>query len=201
MQVVRLRHSTVLASGKAGLMLFDPFLIPEAAPKADVIFITHGHYDHFSPEDIKRCLKPGTVIVCPPSLMKECCRLAVTVKSVRGLEISTVAAYNIGKPFHKREDGGVGDIVSDGTAVLYVAGDTDITPEAQSVRCDICALPVGGKYTMDADEAAALARRIRPKIAIPTHYGDIDGVAKKEAAVRFAYLLPPEIKCECFPPL
>ena len=166
-----------------------------------MIFITHGHYDHFSPEDIKRCLKPGTVIVCPPSLMKECCRLAVTVKSVRGLEISTVPAYNIGKPFHKKEDGGVGYIVSDGTAVLYVAGDTDITPEAQSVRCDICALPVGGKYTMDADEAAALARRIRPKIAIPTHYGDIDGVAKKEAAVRFASLLPPEIKCECFPPL
>jgi L-ascorbate metabolism protein UlaG (beta-lactamase superfamily) len=58
---------------------------------------------------------------------------------------------------------------------IYIAGDTDITPENKQIKCDIALIPVGGKYTTDAEQAAELANTIRPKYAIPIHYGTVAG--------------------------
>lgn len=207
MKVKRLIHACVLAHTAAGTAVFDPYLIDSlaqngiAVPKADFIFITHGHYDHFSPPDIKPFLKDGTVIICPENLRPACERLAPVTETPVGLRVTAVPAYNIGKPFHKKSDGGLGYIIDDGESSLYVAGDTDLTSEVKAVRCDICALPVGGTYTMDASEAAQAAGCIMPRIAIPTHYGDIDSVAGSRAAAEFAALLPQSVRCDIFPPL
>lgn len=97
--------------------------------------------------------------------------------NVSGLEFETIPAYNSLKPFHTKGAGWVGYIfVVDGKRI-YVAGDTDATKEAKSVKCDIALVPVGGTYTMDAKKAAELINTIRPTVAIPTHYGSVVGSA------------------------
>ena len=94
---------------------------------------------------------------------------------VNKVKVEAIAAYNVGKQFHPKENAWVGYIVTAGDTVYYVAGDTDVNADARQVRCDVALLPCGGKYTMDAKEAAALAEEISPKLAIPTHYGSVAG--------------------------
>ncbi len=170
----------------AGAVYIDPFRLRERPGDADFILITHDHYDHFSPEDIAKAAGPKTVLVVPET-MKDKAREAaryvsgiVTVKpgehrEIEGLELETVASYNVGKQFHPKSAGWVGYILNADGKRIYVAGDTDATPEARSVRCDVALLPIGGTYTMDAGEAAALANEIRPAVAIPVHYGTVVG--------------------------
>lgn len=203
MLVKRLLHNTVFAVTTAGNVIFDPYLTGKykgELPKADYIFITHGHFDHFSPKDIKAVATPTAKIICPDNLKDECYRLLPVVHSVDGLKITRIPAYNINKPFHKREDGGFGYVIKDDDTSLYVAGDTDCTPEVMAVKCDICALPIGGTYTMDPEQAAEAVRAIRPKTVIPTHYGDIDSVLGAQAAQDFKKLLPPDAECLIFTP-
>lgn len=201
MQVKRWLHNTVLASTKIGNIMFDPYLTDKYKgdkAKADFIFITHSHYDHFSPKDILHVASKNAKIICPDSLKEKCSALLPVVDALPGLTITVIDAYNLNKPFHKKEDGGVGYVINDGDCSLYVAGDTDLTPEVTAVKCDICALPIGGTYTMDVREAAHCVSLIKPKTVIPTHYGDIDSVAGEEAAELFASLIPKEIKCLIF---
>ncbi|MBR3750429.1 MAG: MBL fold metallo-hydrolase [Clostridia bacterium] len=196
MQVKRLLHNTVVVDCKVGCVVFDPYLIPpDTHLKADYIFITHSHYDHFSPEDILKISGEDTKMVCPKGMETD---VLPVVEQIEGLKITRVAAYNIGKQFHKPEHGGLGYIIDDGTASLYVAGDTDFIPEMREIRCDICALPIGGTYTMDAREAAMAANAIRPKQVIPTHYGDIPSVADAQAVGELKSLLDPAIECIVF---
>ena len=196
-------HSSIRCGGDV-VLWFDPFRVADASHDGDVIFITHEHYDHFSPEDIHRVMKPDAVIVLPES-----CRDAaltagfdpdrlVTVQpgetyQVCGVSFETVAAYNIGKKFHPQASRWVGYVVTVEGRRVYVAGDTDDTPEARAARCEVAFLPVGGTYTMTAAEAAALANAICPQTAVPTHYGSI--VGEKSDGSTFATALDGNIQC------
>lgn len=173
------------------VIYLDPWQVPAGAPQADLILISHEHFDHCSPEDIARLRRPDTVIVGSPAAvakikgakaMRAGDRLAVL-----GVEIEAVPAYNINKPFHPKAAGGLGFILTIEGERLYFAGDTDFIPEMKAIRCDIALLPVSGTYVMTAEEAAEAARAIAPKVAIPMHYGA--GVAGTEAdAERFRAL-------------
>ncbi len=171
----------------------DPFRMKTEPQDADIILITHDHYDHFSPEDIARTAGKDTVLVVPEKMEDKAQEVAGLVKriatvkpgtrcQVEGLELETVPAYNILKPFHPRNAGWVGYVLQIGGKRIYIAGDTDATKEAKAVRCDIALIPIGGTYTMDAKRAAELVDAIRPEVAIPTHYGSIVGKPSDGAA-------------------
>ena len=178
-------HSSIrIASDK--IIYFDPFHIEGKPHDADIIFITHEHFDHFSLEDIVKVVQPDTMFVLPET-MKELANKAgipdasmmTVVPSARykveGVSFETVPAYNVSKLFHPKENKWVGYIVTLEGKRIYVCGDTDALTENKHVKCDILIVPVGGTYTMTAPEAADFANSIKPEIAIPSHYGDIAG--------------------------
>ena len=161
----------------------DPYNISGAPHDADIILITHTHFDHYSPDEIRKVMNPGTVVVCLSS-MTEPQELGLTVKQVTagekfevlGVRFEAVPAYNTGKPFHPGSNGWLGYIIdSPDHGRLYIAGDTDITPDNKQVKCDIALIPAGGTFTTDAVQAAELVNTIRPKYAIPIHYGTVAG--------------------------
>ncbi len=178
-------HSSIrIDYGK--VIYFDPFHIAGEAHDADIIFITHDHYDHFSPEDILKIVKPETMFVLPESMKAQANAAGIPDDSIlavypdrkyaiEDLIFEAVPAYNIGKRYHPKENGWVGYVVTINDTKVYVCGDTDAVPENKKIKCDIMLIPVGGTYTMDAKEAADFANTVKPKIAIPTHYGDIVG--------------------------
>ncbi len=148
-----LGHSTVKLLGDK-IIYIDPFEIKENYKDADIIFITHSHYDHFSEEDIKKCMKDITKIVITEDLYDKSLNLGFTPKNitkvtpdnhyeVENIAFSTVPAYNISKQFHPKANNWVGYIINTNNTLYYIAGDTDITEEAKQVKCDIAFLPVG----------------------------------------------------------
>ncbi|SNQ60427.1 MBL fold metallo-hydrolase [Candidatus Methanoperedens nitratireducens] len=167
----------------------DPFKIA-SRKKADFIFITHEHYDHCSPEDIGKIATYDTTIVTIP--MAEPALRGLKVKEIKlvksgdkveldGVIASVFPAYNInkfrspGRPFHPKEDGKVGYLLSIGGVRIYHAGDTDFIPEMKNLETDIALLPVSGTYVMTAKEAAEASKNMRIKLAIPMHYGSVAG--------------------------
>ena len=197
-------HSSIkINEGK--VIYFDPFKINKQYNDADIIFITHDHYDHYSEEDIDKVIKPDTTIVIPEGMQVKLLKKGIknsniiTVEPektyvVEGLKFETIPAYNVNKAFHPKDNGWVGYILEIDGIRYYIAGDTDITEENKRVKCDIAFVPVGGTYTMDFKEAAELVNEIKPKVAIPIHYGSIVGTS--EDAINFQKLLNPEIKCK-----
>ena len=188
------QNSIRIQSG-IGNIYIDPFRMKEVPKDADYILITHDHYDHFSPEDIRKAAGNECVLVVPKKMQGKAREAEGFVSSIRtvepgaayeieGLKVETVAAYNILKPFHPKSAGWVGYILELDGERIYIAGDTDATKEAQAVKCDVALVPIGGKFTMNAKKAAELVNKIRPAAAIPTHYGRI--VGKKEDADVFA---------------
>ena len=182
------------------IIYFDPFKLGyEPTYDADIIFITHAHYDHFSPEDIIKIKNENTKIVITEDLFQKTIQSGFDEKNILkvlpnneytfdGMELKTIPAYNVNKDFHKREFNWVSYIVKIDNCVIYVAGDTDITPEALNVKCDIAFVPVGGTYTMTANEAAELMLHVLPThFAVPTHYKTI--VGSYEDAKEFKQLL------------
>ena len=171
----------------------DPFEMKEEPKDADFIFITHNHYDHYSPDDIEKVQCEKTTLIVPEKMVSRAQDLpgfagrvegvkADTYHCVEDLEFETVPAYNMNKDFHQKSAGFVGYILCLGDHRVYIAGDTDATPEANEVDCDIALVPIGGTYTMDAHEAAQLINHLQPKVAIPTHYGSVVG-SPADAAV------------------
>ena len=161
------------------VIYFDPYEITTRTP-ADIIFISHEHFDHCSPADISKIQKGDTVIVSDVASAE---KLKGDVKSmkagdrftVKGVEVEAVPAYNVDKQFHPKDAGMLGFIVSIGGVRIYHAGDTDFIPEMNDIETDIALLPVSGTYVMTADEAIQAAQAINPKVAIPMHYGAIVG--------------------------
>ena len=195
-------HSSIRIS-KNKVIYIDPFKIDKNYNDADIIFITHDHYDHYSEEDIDKVKKEDTIIVAPEELLTKLLRKGfrqdyiITVDSdeedmVEGIKFETIPAYNTNKQFHPKENGWVGYIVEIRGIRYYIAGDTDITEENKKVKCDVAFVPAGGTYTMDFKEAAELINEIKPKIAVPIHYGSVVGT--KQDATDFIKLLHPEIK-------
>ena len=192
-----LGHASVRIAGPVTVYV-DPWKLAAGAPKADIVLITHEHSDHFSPEDIAKVARPETVFVAPPSVAPKLKGDVHTVRpgdslTLRGVSIRAVPAYNIGKQFHPMAAGHVGYIILTGGRTIYVAGDTDRIPEMAGLKVDVAMLPVGGKYTMTGDEAAEAANAIKPKVAVPLHYGSVIG--SRADAERFKRLckVPVEI--------
>jgi len=159
----------------------DPYKLPANLPKADIIFITHAHFDHFSMEDIAKIRTEHTIIVAPKDVASKFGDSAITVVpgkdyTIGKLKVTTVPAYNIDKKFHPKANGWVGYIItlSNGQKI-YHAGDTDFIPEMRKIVTDIAMLPCGGTYTMTAKQAAEAANVFKPKLLIPMHYGSIVG--------------------------
>ena len=173
-------HSSIKIM-KGIIIYIDPFRINEEKHDADLILITHDHYDHYSPEDIKKVIKKDTIIVAPKTINELNNKENITfvepnqTYNINGYKIDTIPAYNISKHFHPKENNWIGYIIEIDGLKYYIAGDTDIIPENQQIKCDVALIPIGGTYTMDYKEASELINIIKPKIAIPTHYGSIVG--------------------------
>ena len=193
-------HSSIKIN-KGVVIYLDPFKIEKEMHDADIIFITHNHYDHYSKEDINKIIKEDTIIVAPKTTEKtiEKTQNGILVEpnkeyEIKEIKVKTVPAYNIDKQFHPKVNEWVGYILNIDNVNYYIAGDTDITPENKNVKCDVAFIPVGGTYTMDYKEAAELVNIIKPKIAVPTHYACI--VGNKEDGEKFKALLDKDIRCE-----
>ena len=184
------------------VVYFDPFQISAEAHDADLICITHAHYDHFDPESILKVGNQDTELAAPASMAKELGKLAwkgklhllVPGESVEtaGLIITAIPAYNKLKPFHPKRNGWLGYLLEMDGRVYYIAGDTDAVKEQQEIRCDVALVPIGGKFTMNAWEAAGIVNKIKPKAAIPTHYGSI--VGKPQDADTFRKMIDREVQ-------
>ena len=197
-----LYHSSIRIN-KEKIIYIDPFKIDRNFNDADIIFITHDHYDHYSEEDIDKVINENTTIIIPEELLTKILRkginknAVITVESnkeymVQGIKFETIPAYNTNKTFHPKENDWVGYIITLDGIRYYIAGDTDITEENRKVKCDVAFVPVGGTYTMNYSEAAELVNIIKPKIAVPIHYGSIVGT--KQDATNFIKLLHSSIK-------
>ena len=189
-----LGHATFRIDDGAAVLYVDPWKLPAGAPQADVILITHAHYDHYSPEDIAKIEKPTTVFVAPADVASKLARTHVVTATPGGsyqagpVKVEAVAAYNIDKDFHPKANGWVGYIVTLSTGQrVYHTGDSDVTPEMQAVQTDVALMPCGGTYTMTAGEAAAAANVFKPGVLIPMHWGDIVGSRGDADAVAKAF--------------
>ena len=199
-------HSSIRFD-KGIVMYFDPFKIEKNYSDADIVFITHDHYDHYSLEDIRKVIMKDTVLVLPTNLLEKALYDGferdniVTVEPnksyhVKGIKFSTVPSYNINKQFHPKENNWVGYLIEMDDLTYYIAGDTDITEENKQVKCDVAFVPVGGVYTMTYEEAAKLINEIKPRVAVPIHYGSIEGT--KEDGLNFSKLIYPKVECKIF---
>jgi L-ascorbate metabolism protein UlaG (beta-lactamase superfamily) len=178
--------------GGDGLTLYiDPWQVPENQEPADVIFLTHSHFDHFSQEDIDRLRKDDTVIVAPGDLAQDLSGEVTPVGpgdagEARGVRYQAVPAYNVLEDrldYHPKENRWVGYVLSLGGQDVYHAGDTDHLPELESISTDAALVPIGGTFTMDPSQAAGLVKAMRPGVAVPMHYGFVCG--SPEDAERF----------------
>ena len=183
----------------------DPFDVPFPYRDADLILLTHDHYDYYSPRDLDKVRKNSTVFVVPEKLAERIQRSygneneVIVLRpgeraTVDGVPVEAVAAYNRLKLFHPKAAGWVGYVLTVEGLRVYIAGDTDQTRENSQVRCDLALIPIGGKFTMNPRAAAEFINQIRPQAAIPTHYGSIVGT--REDGDSFRRLVDSDIMVE-----
>lgn len=184
-------HAAVKLAWKDIVVYIDPYRLTANPKDADLILVTHSHSDHYSPSDIARVANDQTEFVAPPDVVNAYGR-GVSIASgqsldVAGVHVTAVAAYNLTKTNHPRANNWVGFVVELGGSRIYLAGDTDLTPEMKVLTdVDLAFLPAGGTYAMDAAEAAEATKYILPTLAVPYHWGTVTGSLSD--AERFARL-------------
>ena len=205
MNIDVLCHSSIRIEAQGKIIYLDPFKIKENRNDADIIAITHSHYDHFSEEDILKVKNAKTKVLVTNDLFQKTLELGFNKEDITivrpnkpyqvlDVEINTIPAYNENKKFHPKENNWVGYILNLENKKTYIAGDTDVTEENKNIKCDIAVVPVGGTYTMNYEEAAELVNIIKPEKTIPTHYGEI--VGDIQDGIKFSKLVNDEIKVE-----
>jgi len=161
-------------------IFIDPYQLA-GKDAADLVFVTHEHFDHCSPEDIAKIQGSGTIIIGPADALAKVKGTTRPVKpgdtfDIEGIHVEVVPSYNIGKKFHPQANAWVGYVLTLEGKSVYHAGDTDRIPEMKNIRADVALLPVSGTYVMTPEEAGQAALDIRPRLAaIPMHYGSVVG--------------------------
>lgn len=182
-KITWLRHASVMIEHNNKIIYIDPYEIPEGE-KANLILITHEHFDHCDPDSINKLADESTTIVAPADCLKKINDKYKKIpikpfekKEIGDVKIETIPAYNFhrfrkpGIPFHPKENNWVGYVVEINSTRIYHAGDTDLIPEMNQLKnIDVALLPIGGTFTMDVREASELANMIKPKYVVPIHY-------------------------------
>lgn len=200
---IRVNEQSSIRIDAGKVIYIDPYHIAGESHDGDVIFFTHAHPDHFSPEDYRKVAKADTIFVAPQSMEDNVLQSGIakdkliTLRpgdscTVMDFAVEAVPAYNLIKPMHPKKKEWIGYLITVENSRIYVSGDTDAIPEGKKVNCDIAIVPIGGFFTMDVKEAAEFVNAIKPKIAIPTHYGSV--VGKPQDAHKFAKLVHEEIQ-------
>lgn len=175
-----LGHASFRICYEDKVIYIDPWKLKESFGDATLVLVSHSHYDHYSAEDIARVSGADSKLIASADVVSkekagEAILPGLTVE-LEGVRVTGVAAYNPAKQFHPKRNNWIGFIVELGGKRIYYAGDTDLTNEMKALKdIDVALLPVGGTYTMNAEEAAEAVGHIQPKLAIPYHWGDIVG--------------------------
>lgn len=200
---IEVLYHSCIRMNKEKMIYIDPYHIEKNYNDADMIFITHDHYDHYSEEDIDKVRKNNTIFIVPENLLNKLIKKGINdeniitldpgdAENIDGIKVEAIHSYNIDKPFHPKENNWLGYVIEIDGVRYYIAGDTDITEENKNIKCDVAFVPVGGTYTMNFSEAAQLINIIKPKIAVSIHYGSVVGT--KQDATDFIKLLYPTTK-------
>ncbi len=193
-----LGHASFKICHEDTVIYIDPWKLKESPGDATLVFVSHSHHDHYSPGDIAKVSGPDTKLIASADVVaKEKAGEAIMpglMIELEGVRVRGVAAYNPEKAFHPKKNNWVGFLIEIGSKQLYYAGDTDLTEQIKNLKdiIDVALLPVGGTYTMNAEEAAEATKYIKPALAIPYHWGDIIG--GQEDAEKFAALAECEVK-------
>lgn len=191
-----LGHASFKISSKDKIIYIDPWKLKDSPQDATLVLVSHSHYDHYSDKDIDKTSCPDTKLIASADVINQHGKGQTITPGqtieLNGIKVAGVPAYNISKQFHPKSNNWVGFIIELDSKHIYYAGDTDLTDEMKALKdIDIALLPVGGTYTMDAKDAAEAIGHIKPKQAIPYHWGDI--VGSRKDADRFAELAQCEV--------
>ena len=185
--IEHLGHASFRLSDGKSVVYVDPYEIKGKPGDATAVLVTHEHFDHCSAEDVAKVAGTETVVLAPADCRSKLDGIGKEFVAVErggeydagGVPVRAVAAYNINKQFHPKAAGGVGYVITLGGETVYHAGDTDVIPEmedlAPGTQIDVALLPVGGTYTMTAEEAAEAYRKLGAKRAVPMHFGSVAG--------------------------
>ena len=180
LQVHWLGHASFRLTADNVVLYIDPWKLASPQPDADLVFVSHGHFDHWSSEDVTAVSRDTTTVIGPADVVESLpggrlLRPGDRVEST-GVSIEGVPAYNVDKDFHPKANDWLGAVITLGGTRIYYAGDTDRIPEMDALsEVDLALLPVGGTYTMNAAQAAEACQAIGAKTALPYHWGDIVG--------------------------
>ena len=180
LQIQWIAHASFRLATEDVVLYIDPWKLPSAQPDANLVFVSHGHFDHWSADDVAAVSQENTTVVGPADVVESLpggrvLRPGERVESA-GACIEGVPAYNVDKDFHPKANDWLGAVIALGGTRVYYAGDTDRIPEMDALsEVDVALLPVGGTYTMNAAQAAEACRAIGARTAVPYHWGDIVG--------------------------
>ncbi len=194
-----LGHSGFLIQSKGQIIYIDPYKIADGLPKADIILVSHDHYDHCSIEDINKLKKKDTIFITEKNSAEKLQGKVTVLQAgdkidIDGVSVTAVPAYNTNKKFHPQQNGWLGFVLTIEGVRIYHAGDTDYIPEMKDIDTEVALLPVSGTYVMTANEGVQAALDIKPTVAVPMHCGSLVGTMAD--AKTFAEALEGKIRVE-----